>query len=198
MKLRVRYAYYGFIGTLLLAGFLAVTTRTPTEPEIDPVIQHIELKLDSLKVELKDIKQEMAKVVSYADRYGISMRLAGMIYRTAKQVGIDPDIAFSLVWVESRFNPRAVSHAGAIGLAQVMPSTAQILQPGITREELFDPETNLRLGFRYLRDMFQKYDGDLRLALLAYNRGPGTMDRVLAMGQDQENGYARMVTAGAL
>ena len=171
MERRVRYAYYGVIGTLLLAGFLTATTRTPPEPEIDPMIQHIELKLDSLKVELKDIKQEMAKVVSYADRYGISMRLAGMIYRTAKQVGIDPDIAFSLVWVESRFNPKAVSHAGAIGLAQVMPATAQILQPGITREELFDPETNLRLGFRYLRDMFQKYDGDLRLALLAYNRG---------------------------
>lgn len=196
MERRVRYACYGVIGTLLLAVFLAATTRTPPEPEIDPVIQRIELKLDSLEVELKGIKQELARVVSYADQYDISTPLAGMIYRTAKQVGIDPDIAFSLVWVESRFNPRAVSHAGAIGLAQVMPATAQILQPGITREELFDPETNLRLGFRYLRDMLQKYDGDVRLALLAYNRGPGTVDRVLAMGQDPNNGYADWVLTG--
>lgn len=125
--------------------------------------------------------------------YGISAALAATIEEVALAEGVDTKLAFDLVRVESEFNPRAVSPVGAIGLAQVMPATAEILSPGISRAELFEPETNLRLGFRFFRSLLAYYKGDVRLALLAYNRGPTTVDRLLAAGVDPSNGYSTLV-----
>jgi len=129
-------------------------------------------------------------------RYGISRDLAEDIYDAAVRNDIDPDVAFGLVNTESTFDPRAVSHVGARGLTQVMPRTARWLRPGTTAEDLFDRALNLDLGFRYLRSLIDKYDGNVRLALLAYNRGPGTVDRILARGGDPDNGYADRVLSG--
>jgi soluble lytic murein transglycosylase-like protein len=78
-----------------------------------------------------------------------------------------------------------------------MPNTAFWLQPGLTRDQLFEQDTNLRLGFRYLRMMLQQYSGDLHLALLAYNRGPGRVDEILRAGGDPSNGYSLRVRNGA-
>src|SRR5690606_5230534 len=109
---------------------------------------------------------------------------------------IDPKIAFGIVKTESNFDHRAVSHVVARGLTQLMPQTARWLIPGITNEGHFDREINLRLGFNCLRDLIDQYDGDVRLGLLAYNRGPGPVNRVLARGGDPDNGYADMVLSG--
>src|SRR5690606_27956686 len=125
-----------------------------------------------------------AAVERAMERYDIPRDLAEDIYDHAVEAGIDPKIAFGLVKTESNFDHRAVSHVGARGLTQLMPQTARWLMPGITNEDLFDREINLRLGFNYLRDLIDQYDGDVRLALLAYNRGPGTVNRVLARGPD--------------
>lgn len=129
-------------------------------------------------------------------RYGISRDLAEDIYDHAVEADLDPSLAYGLVKTESNFDHRAVSNVGARGLTQLMPRTARWLMPGITTEDLYDREINLRLGFNYLRDLIDQYDGDVRLALLAYNRGPGTVDRVLARGGDPDNGYADMVLSG--
>jgi hypothetical protein len=131
-----------------------------------------------------------------AVRYGISPELAEKIYDAATRHDIEPDVGFGLVYVESTFRERAVSHVGARGLAQVMPRTAQWLDPTVTVRDLYDPETNLELGFRYLRQMIDKYDGDVFKALTAYNRGPGTVDRILRRGGNIDNGYAGKVMAG--
>lgn len=125
--------------------------------------------------------------------YGIGADLALDIEEIALAEGVDPEIAFELVRVESNFNPRAVSSAGALGLTQLMPATAEQLSPGISREQIFEREMNLRLGFRFFRSLTTYYKGDLRLALLAYNRGPTTVDRLLALGVDPGNGYASAV-----
>jgi soluble lytic murein transglycosylase-like protein len=132
-------------------------------------------------------------VFRYAARYGIPFDLALSIYRTAEEEGVDPDLAFRLVAVESEFDERAVSPVGALGLTQLMPATAAELRPGISREEIFRRETNLRLGFRYLRGLLRAYDGRVPDALHAYNRGPGTVDRIRAAGGDPANGYADRV-----
>jgi hypothetical protein len=129
-------------------------------------------------------------------RYGISSELAQKIYDAASRHEIEPDVAFGLVFVESTFRERAVSHVGARGLAQVMPRTAQWLDPTVRTADLFDPELNLELGFRYLRQMIDKYDGNVHNALTAYNRGPGTVDRILRRGGNPDNGYAGKVMAG--
>ena len=137
--------------------------------------------------------EQLQRAVERSAKYGISADLATLIEEVALAEGIDANLAFDIVRVESNFNPRAVSAVGAIGLAQVMPATAEILSPGITRSELFDRETNLRLGFRFFRSLLEYYKGDTRLALLAYNRGPVTVDRLLAAGIDPGNGYAQKV-----
>lgn len=134
-----------------------------------------------------------ARVLAYTARYGISPDLAREIERAAIAEGIDPDLAFRLVQVESSFQEHAVSPAGALGLTQLMPATAEWLQPGITTEQIFDRRTNLRLGFGYLRRLLRVYDGRVEDALHAYNRGPGTVDRIRAAGGDPANGYADRV-----
>ena len=129
-------------------------------------------------------------------RYRVRPDLAGLIRDVAREERLDPDLGFRLVRVESEFNPRATSPVGAIGLAQVMPATARYFQKDITREQLYEPRTNLRIGFRYLRALVREHRGDLRLALLSYNRGPGTVARVRRRGEDPSNGYDRLVLDG--
>jgi soluble lytic murein transglycosylase-like protein len=149
-------------------------------------------ELELARMELR----RLSTVLDYSARYRIPADLSAAIYDAARAEGVDPAIAYNLVRVESRFNPRAISHKGAVGLAQVMPATAFELDPSLTYTDLFDRDRNLELGFRYLRQMLAKYDGDMRLALLAYNRGPGTVDSILKQGGDPSNGYARAVLRG--
>ncbi len=129
-------------------------------------------------------------------RYGIDQDLAEQIYEAAERHGIEPDMAYGLVNTESTFRDRAVSHVGARGLTQVMPRTAQWLDPTISTSELFNRDKNLDLGFKYLRMMIDKYGGDVENALTAYNRGPGTVDRILDRGGNPDNGYAGKVLGG--
>ncbi|HVG44357.1 MAG TPA: lytic transglycosylase domain-containing protein [Longimicrobium sp.] len=136
--------------------------------------------------------EEMA--LKYRQRgFKVSPSLARQIHAAAVANRIDPKVAFGLVRTESGFKNSATSPVGAIGLTQLMPATARWLQRGVTRSDLRNPEVNLRIGFRYLRGLIDKYEGDTELALTAYNRGPGTVDRVLKRGGNPDNGYAGMV-----
>jgi soluble lytic murein transglycosylase-like protein len=135
------------------------------------------------------------KLERYAD-LGLTRELAESIYDLALQEQIDPDVAFGLVRTESEFKTTATSHVGAIGLTQLMPATARGMRRGTTVADLRNPAINLSIGFRYLREMLRKYDGDAELALTAYNRGPGTVDRVLKRGGNPDNGYAAAVLTG--
>jgi soluble lytic murein transglycosylase-like protein len=131
---------------------------------------------------------------AYAERYDISRELAQTILDVATAEGIDPELAFRLVYAESRFHPRARGPAGALGLLQLMPSTARALDRSLrTEDQILHPTTNLRLGFGYLRRLIRMFDGNVRLGLLAYNRGEGTVSRALRRGEDPENGYSHKV-----
>jgi soluble lytic murein transglycosylase-like protein len=125
--------------------------------------------------------------------YRVSPQLARNIGEAALKYDIDPTIAFGLVRAESSFRNSATSPVGAVGLTQLMPRTAAWIEPGLTRAELRDPRRNLEIGFKYLRYLIDKYEGDTRLALLAYNRGPGTVDRALRNGRNPDNGYVDFV-----
>jgi soluble lytic murein transglycosylase-like protein len=140
--------------------------------------------------------KKTSAVTEAIDKYDISEDLANDIYQIAQEEGIEPAVAFGLVKTESSFKNTAVSHVGARGLTQVMPRTARWMVPGTKPSDLHDQKTNLRLGFRYLNQMIDKYNGDVRLALLAYNRGPGTVDKILRRGGDPNNGYADKVLRG--
>lgn len=129
--------------------------------------------------------------------FRITRALAEQIHDAAVDQGVDPDVAFGLVRAESGFRNQATSPVGAVGLTQLMPRTAAWMEPGVSRNELRNPERNLQIGFKYLNYLLDKYDGDENLALLAYNRGPGTVDRILKRGGNPDNGYASFVRGEA-
>ena len=140
---------------------------------------------------------ETASFVDHAvEKYDIDPSLASDIYEIAQKEGIEPKLAFGLVHTESSFQTHAQSGVGARGLTQVMPKTAKWLKPGTKAEDLYDQRTNLTLGFKYLNQLINKYNGNVRHALLAYNRGPGTVDKILKRGGNPNNGYADKVLGG--
>jgi soluble lytic murein transglycosylase-like protein len=133
------------------------------------------------------------KVIDYSNEYGIPAGLAGKVFDASIRESIDPELAFRLVRLESEFNPRAVSKTGAIGLTQLMPSTAVMFDKTATRDRLFVADVNLKIGMHYLRTLLDMYKGDVRLALLAYNRGEDAVWRDVRAGVNPGNGYDRMV-----
>ena len=92
-----------------------------------------------------------------------------------------------------RVTRRNFLKVGALGLTQLMPSTAVQIERGLSRDELFNAKTNLRVGFRYLRSLIDQYKGNVHLALLAYNRGEDAVWRDVRAGVNPGNGYDRYV-----
>lgn len=93
----------------------------------------------------------------------------------ASRMSVDPRLAHAIVRAESNYDPYAVSPKGAMGLMQLMPATAE--KYGVKVGDLFDVERNLETGLRHFRYLMQRLDGDLRLALAAYNAGEGAVAR---------------------
>ncbi|MEI6519097.1 MAG: lytic transglycosylase domain-containing protein [bacterium] len=96
-----------------------------------------------------------------------------MIKKAAKENNLRPELLEAVVQVESGYNPDAVSSKGAEGLMQLMPNTANAL--GVS--DPFDPEQNLMGGAKYLRQQLDRFNGDEKKALAAYNAGPGAVLR---------------------
>jgi soluble lytic murein transglycosylase-like protein len=140
------------------------------------------------------LKNRRAEAVAgYSTRYRIPADLAAAIYDHAVTEGIDPGLAFRLVKVESDFRANVKSRARAIGFTQLQLATARHYEPWVTERDLRTRDVNLRIGFRFLRDLLRQYGGDAELALLAYNRGPARVNEYLDAGGDPDNGYAQTV-----
>ena len=105
-----------------------------------------------------------------------------LIREAAVASGVDYELLKAVISAESNFNARAVSPVGAVGLMQLMPATAQRfgvkpLGAQSVEERLTDPRTNLHAGARYLSWLLNRFDGEVMLALAAYNAGEGAVDR---------------------
>jgi soluble lytic murein transglycosylase-like protein len=153
-------------------------------------------ELQSARGELSLVRAQFEradKIMQYSTKYRIPAGLAGKVFDASLREGIDPELAFRLVRLESEFNEKAVSKVGALGLTQLLPSTAALFEKGVSREKLFNGETNLRIGFRYLRTLLDMYKGDVRLALLAYNRGEDAVWRDVKNGVNPGIGSDRWV-----
>jgi soluble lytic murein transglycosylase-like protein len=100
-------------------------------------------------------------------------RVDELVTQASSREGLKPDLLFEVMRRESAFKPCAVSVKGAQGLMQLMPATAE--QFGV--KDPFDPEQNVSAGAKFLKQLLGRYNGDLNLALAAYNAGPGAVDK---------------------
>jgi hypothetical protein len=90
-----------------------------------------------------------------------------IIHEAASRYEVDPDLVKAIIMAESSYNPKAVSKKGAKGLMQLMPKTAKAL--GV--KDSFNPEHNINAGVKYFRQLLNQFNGDVKLALAAYNAG---------------------------
>jgi len=132
-----------------------------------PVDSRYRLVLESAPDETADESIVNPRMIEKSARYN------PIIEGAAADLGMDAALLRAVIVVESGFDEQAVSHAGAEGLMQLMPDTAN--HYGVS--DTFDPEQNINAGARHLRELIGRFDNDLELALAAYNAGEGAVER---------------------
>lgn len=100
-------------------------------------------------------------------------RIYSAVNKYSEEFGVDPNLVLAVIKAESNFNPNVVSSAGAIGLMQLMPVNCE--EDGVS--DPFNVEDNIRGGVKQLRGHINRYNGDIEMALMAYNAGQGTVKR---------------------
>ncbi len=155
-------------------------------------------KLSNAQAEIVAYHQAWATTaVSHLElirKYNIPYRYLEILVEVSKEHDLNLEFMVGLMQVESSFKQNAVSNMNAYGLMQVRLSTAQELDPTIESFwQLYNPKRNIRLGSEYFRKLLDRYDGDYRMAALAYNRGPTRLDSELSDNIDISDSYYRRI-----
>jgi soluble lytic murein transglycosylase-like protein len=178
---------------LLVVQLLTKTAAGPSTADAESISSGSSYLSASAQSELNVRQERIRAILGYANRYHIPAPLAAKIYDHALAEQIAPDLGFRLVRVESEFAVNARSKAPAIGLTQLMVETASHYQAGVVENDLYAPDLNLQIGFRYLRDLMRDFHGDVTVALEAYNRGPVPVALARANGETVSGVYSRAV-----
>lgn len=133
-----------------------------------------------------NVKQIILKII-YPNKY------SQYVEKYAEQFNIDPLLIYSIIKAESNFNKDAKSSSGAKGLMQLMDATAEeiaykINEPLIIKESLYDPEKNIKIGTKYYSELIESFNGNMLLALTAYNAGIGNVNNWIAEGSIRSDG----------
>lgn len=181
-----------FLGLLLVASLLAVAapSKVASEAEFSPTVAWIQTQRINHHISkwMRITRQEI----------NLAPEISELIVTEARAKSLDPLLIVAIMLVESSFNPNAVSHAGALGLLQVLPSTGEdvALRNNLFwagKETLFDPQHNLRIGITYFAELVVRFEGHLGRALAAYNQGPTRVQRLLNAKQNVNLDYSKKV-----
>lgn len=122
----------------------------------------------------------IAAISKFGSRLGYPREFEQEVLASSREHGLDPNLVFAVIRTESHFEPKAVSRAGAEGLMQIMPVTAEWIawRRGYTheRDKVFEPAYNIDMGCYLLSYLLDYYENDLILAVAAYNAGAGSVD----------------------
>jgi len=179
-----------FVRTKIAFAGLIVASFHPVSAQEFALFEHavhqpeIESQAETVRQYFPALHARKKTGISY--REGLYM---GAIAEAERRYSLPQNLLRALIWAESRFNPMAVSPAGAAGLAQLMPATAREL--GVRNRH--DPIASIDGGARYLRDMLKRFEA-VHLALAAYNAGPGAVSRARGIPRNGETPqYVRTV-----
>jgi soluble lytic murein transglycosylase len=128
-----------------------------------------------------DARNDWAWKCAYPNPYEASVKFQEANFR------LPPGLIWSVMRQESEFSPTALSPAHAVGLMQLLPETARVMEgdPKIDETALMDPATSIRIGAKYLRDLLDRFHGSVPLAVAAYNAGPEALERWIARAQGE-------------
>src|SRR3954467_11125714 len=161
------------VGIGALGGWnkLVRATDDVTPPDVSMVARRmgsLTEQLEAARGETAVIKLQLERagaIMENSTRYQIPADLSAAIYDIALSEGIDPSLGYQLVKIESQFNRKAKSAMQAYGYTQLQVATARFYQAGIKEKDLYDRDTSLRLGFRFLNELLGRFHYDVHLAL---------------------------------
>ncbi len=172
-QIMTRYITKLFFIVIFCSAFVVFTVAAPVYADIyvyidsGGVLHFTNVPTSSnYKIYIRE-KPPMSLNSDVTDRYD------DLITEASKKHGVSFSLLKALIKIESDFNPRAISSAGAKGLMQIMPENIRAL----SIKDPFDPLENIMGGARYLKQLIRRFDGKLPMALAAYNAGPNMVDR---------------------
>jgi len=169
----VKFAPFAIMSLFLLTNFTGIFFSTVFAPSVSATTQ-------------------LEEIIPYDIPTSGDPDLDGIIFRAGGRHGIDPRFIHAVIWQESKYKPKALSHAGAQGLMQLMPATARRF--GCT--DPHDMAANVEAGTRYLSWLLKRFNGDVKLTLAGYNAGEGAVDKYDGVPPYNETqNYVRKIVA---
>ena len=196
---KLTLVFSSILALLTLSVFINVLQYNHTQRLEEQVFlkefeaQTIHYVLDQEEEQLQAMTQEVMAIAGI-DNELKAQHYANIFIDAARNYDLNPRLLLFLTLIESRFDPQAESKKGALGMTQVMPEVwLETIEFVSDRKDLMDPFLNIHAGAHVLRHYLDRAKGNVKLALLMYNRGEGAVNRDILKGHDPSNGYAQKV-----